>query len=1369
MTMMQSQAASQSESSSSSSSSSSSAQIQPSVASVHFKARCENLGHGEDVYMVPLEDSEVENEDAAADGDANANSNEPIPPPSPMHRHKMIPLYTTAQSYPWYSTLSSLAMSVPVSPVSPVAATSAAPRGPGGRKLFSDAYRDAPATSREFRYRYAVFRAGVFYRWEHDDDENFVDTSNSEDAMTLENTSANRRHLEGADAAAALANDSDAMDLDPTTTTTTGGGEHHYSYHVLPIRFLHPGETYVVHDVLGKRKGQKPDIYHKRPLHHHSGGGHEYVGVAGSGAAKKEEEASSPAASSPPPAAVTPRTAGRKKVGFAPSPPTVHPLRARDQDDGSGGGGSSSSSSSASTSSASSSSPTRRSLGEAVQLNATDGLVVVSAFLPVVVHRDDATGVWTADWDFEALLSMQTHLRVTRVGVVKWKGWHGNYNSSSKTNNSNSSSNNTNDGPEPAAEESGVPINERHLVEECLRPFNCVPVWIDPMIFGEMYNGFCKGILWPVLHNVTSVYASHAAKDDADALHQQGGDGEISSSSNQQFSELCRDDVEQGPIHGGRGREKELWSAYNQVNRKFSEVVVQCFNEGDLVWIHGFHLLILPSYLTRRIPMAKIGIFLHTPFPSSEIFRTLWCREDLLRGMLNADQVGFHLFEYARHFLTCCRRLLGLNYGMIPDASGNGGYTLAIDTNGRHVAVTSIHAGIEPPVLHQILRHESVVREAASIRARHPGKTIFCSIDRLESLKGIPLKFLAMERFLKRCPEWIGRIVLIQVGITAWERGDDYIKTRDEVVEQVQRINAIWPGTIQFQETPDWRMRLQQRMALMKASDVVLVTPIRDGLNLIPLEFTVAHQDTLVPAVSQADGNRRRGLVILSEFASCTRVMRGALHVNPWKISEIAQAFQQALVMTDEERLKRVTCASEFVTRVTTQRWALAVMLDLKGVHKSVNPVQYSGAGLGLGFRLLGMDVGYESLNFKAVAKAYKMAKNRLILFDYGGTITSNENLDNLSRFRMVKTRSNHSEPTAEMIQTIQDLCDDKKNTVFCVSGKERHSLIKTLGHIPNLGLAAEHGMYISWPEPTAKNRRGGGGGLMFDKTKRKKKKKRRWDTLVPISDRTWRSLTMSIMEVYASRTHGSYIEETEMKVLWQYRDADLEFGYLQARELEDHLSNVLRNYPVDILHGGVEEGGYVEVRPKGVNKGVFAMKAICYWDKLRGDSGGSGGGQIDFALVLGDDHCDEPMLSVMRQVGQRVQGSGPELPMTMRLVDVSVCDPNVSSDAEIFTCTVGKKPSAASNYLQDVSEVEELLQALVKVSKNPNASKSMLDLMLESQHQIDEAAAFGSTTEPGGALMNESTSRLRTSAVAGSLGEFLGGIDDAEEDDMFF
>ena len=226
------------------------------------------------------------------------------------------------------------------------------------------------------------------------------------------------------------------------------------------------------------------------------------------------------------------------------------------------------------------------------------------------------------------------------------------------------------------------------------------------------------------------------------------------------------------------------------------------------------------------------------------------------------------------------------------------------------------------------------------------------------------------------------------------------------------------------------------------------------------------------------------------------------------------------------------------------------------------------------------------------------------------------------------------------MTSALAALAADKRNVVFVVSGKERHSLTMTLSHIPNLGLAAEHGFFVSWPTSNTA--------------------KRRWETIVPDRDRSWRSIAVNIMEVYTSRTHGSYIEETEMKVLWQYRDADTEFGFLQARELEDHLANVLRGFPVDILHSGVNEGGYVEVRPKGVNKGVLAMHVIQNYPSIATSS------KVDFALVLGDDHCDEPMLSVMRQIGRRAKSARrarrgedplPPVPATITLVDVSACD----------------------------------------------------------------------------------------------------------------
>lgn len=303
--------------------------------------------------------------------------------------------------------------------------------------------------------------------------------------------------------------------------------------------------------------------------------------------------------------------------------------------------------------------------------------------------------------------------------------------------------------------------------------------------------------------------------------------------------------------------------------------------------------------------------------------------------------------------------------------------------------------------------------------------------------------------------------------------------------------------------------------------------------------------------------------------------------------------------------------------------------------------------------------------------------------------------LDNLSRFQLVTKARKYGVPTPRMISTLQELCNDKRNMVFIVSGKERASLLETLNDISNLGLVAEHGMFISWPG----NFSGG---------------KRVWETLVSDQDSSWRHITISIMEVYKSRTHGSYIEETEMKVLWQYRDADPEFGYLQAKELEDHLSNVLRNYSVDILHGGIEEGGYVEVRPKGVNKGVAAihiLKHIRTFSTLQ---------KIDFGLILGDDHCDEPMLSVMRQVGRRKidarrahKGDSPlpPMPASVTQVDASLCDEYTSSNLEMFTCTVGKKPSAAANYLHDVDEVEDFLESLVKMSARDRKFYSSIDL----------------------------------------------------------
>ena len=377
--------------------------------------------------------------------------------------------------------------------------------------------------------------------------------------------------------------------------------------------------------------------------------------------------------------------------------------------------------------------------------------------------------------------------------------------------------------------------------------------------------------------------------------------------------------------------------------------------------------------------------------------------------------------------------------------------------------------------------------------------------------------------------------------------------------------------------------------------------------------------------------------------------------------------------------------------------------------------------------------------------------------------------MDRLQRFQFVKKSRPPSVPKDRLISTLKELCSDHRNVVFVVSGKERHSLTNTLSHIPNLGLAAEHGMFVSWPTSKV--------GV-----------KRSWDTLVPNTDRSWRSIAITIMEVYTSRTHGSYIEETEMKVLWQYRDADPEFGYLQSKELEDHLSNVLRGFAVDILHGGVEEGGYVEVRPKGVNKGVVSMHIIKNLQALGPK------GKLEFALVMGDDHCDEPMLSVMRQIGRRpaearLAKTGQHLaplPATIAQVDVSSCDEHLSSNMHCFTCTVGKKPSAAANYVNDVDDVHELLESLVKVSARTSVHTgfySVVDLKSMGGNPASPSPAIKTVLSMGqinsakhGPEPLVQVNQSRTQSVSMSLNEFLGmgpiesaTDEDDDEEDIFF
>lgn len=881
-------------------------------------------------------------------------------------------------------------------------------------------------------------------------------------------------------------------------------------------------------------------------------------------------------------------------------------------------------------------------------ISSQDGVVVVSYFLPVLVKKSDA-GIWSACWDEENILSLRTNHRVTWVGTVRYPG--------------------------------GVPTDEEDQVAQILMKMNCYPVFVKSDMKIKFYDNYCKRTLWPILHQIADVYSTTNSDRD-------------------------------------RKEENDCWFAFTTVTRLFRDRVVEVYQNGDLVWIHGFHLMLLPSFLRRLIPLAKIGIFFHTPFPSSEIWRTMNRREDLLRGLLGADHIGFHLYEYARHLLSTCRRLLGHSYEM--NASG----TLSINVDGRDIALTCMHVGIDQPSLLRALATSAFETQAMQWKKRWPGKVIFAALDRLERLKGIPLKLMGIERFLEANPQWEGKLAFPIIGISAKERQDDYLQTLYDTRLLVDRINKRH-GTpndpvVYFEERADGSMSVIERLSFFASADVLIIASPRDGLNRTPMEFTIARkawgeyvekQGLTELAQVPGAGLPSQGLLIISEFVSSARVMRGGLMINPWGQNDLVNALRRCLEMNPTERADRMRRNVEFSTRLTTANWATHVLHDLKIVEKSEDHTEYSALGLGMGFRVMGVKSGFKSADTKNITKAYRTARKRLILLDWGGTLVAeSEKVDRLQAYAVAQGHVSRSGPGTELLDILAGLSKDPKNCVFVVTGKDVLAVSEFFGEIVGLGLGAEHGFYYRWPSKensvsssTGNNPRG------------------TWQTMLSnTQNQNWKEPAQMVMNIFVNRTHGSYIEQKGNALIWQFSDTDPEFGYLQSKEIEEHLNAVLAEYPVEVIRGGGVNDGYIEVRPSGVSKGLFLAHVLASLRALENSSS-----KVDFVLAIGDDASDEPMFEELNRINQES-----ELQM------------------KAFGITVGKKPTQAEAYLDDVPAVLELLKNLTKSSDRDKRFFSTLDLTQKS------LALGGNDVKNGGNGNSSSNGGLNSGSLTRALSD---------------
>ncbi|KHN97185.1 trehalose-6-phosphate synthase 1 [Metarhizium album ARSEF 1941] len=396
------------------------------------------------------------------------------------------------------------------------------------------------------------------------------------------------------------------------------------------------------------------------------------------------------------------------------------------------------------------------------------------------------------------------------------------------------------------------------------------PVFIDDELADRHYNGFSNSILWPLFH-----------------YHP----GEIT------FDESA-------------------WAAYQEVNRLFAQTVIKDVQDGDLIWVHDYHLMLLPQMLREEISKTnnkvKIGFFLHTPFPSSEIYRILPVREALLRGLLDCDLIGFHTYDYARHFLSSCSRILGTH------TTPNG-----VDWNGRFVTIGAFPIGIDPDKFVEGLGKPAVQDRIATLTRKFEGVKLIVGVDRLDYIKGVPQKLHALEVFLTEHPEWIGKIVLVQVAVPSRQDVEEYQNLRAVVNELVGRINGKF-GTIEFMPIHflHQSVSFDELTALYAVSDVCLVSSTRDGMNLVSYEYIATQQ-------------ARHGVMILSEFTGAAQSLNGSIIVNPWNTEELANAIHDAVAMSPEQRAANYNKLQRYVFKYTSAWWGTSFVSEMTRLNSA--------------------------------------------------------------------------------------------------------------------------------------------------------------------------------------------------------------------------------------------------------------------------------------------------------------------------------------------------------------------------------------------------------------------------------------------------
>lgn len=495
-----------------------------------------------------------------------------------------------------------------------------------------------------------------------------------------------------------------------------------------------------------------------------------------------------------------------------------------------------------------------------------------------------------------------------------------------------------------------------------LHELKMAPVFLSKKDVEQFYEGFSNETLWPAFHYFTQYMVYN-------------------------------------PDH---------WEAYVRVNQKFCDAIVKKADPDDTIWVHDYQLMLLPQMLREILPDATIAFFQHIPFPSYEIIRMIPWRRELLEGVCGADLIGFHTYDDMRHFLSAVGRITGM--------SGESGY---IQAENRIINVDSFPMGIDYHKFAKQAKSRKTQNIVKDFREKVGDQTLLLTIDRLDYSKGIPQRIHVFDQLLKQHKELRGKVSMIMIVVPSRDRVQSYKELKEEIDLLVGRINSEY-------STLDWvpvhyfyrSFPFEELSAFYSMSDIALVTPLRDGMNLVCKEFVASKND-------------EKGVLILSEMAGASKELQDAILVNPNDRQGVVDAIYQALSMSEEEQKLRISTMQESLKKYDVFQWVKVFMDRIE--HVKAKQAE-----------LTSKDVDAKVMN--EIQSSFKKAKSPIFFLDYDGTLTG------------FKSNPQDAVPDAELKSLVKELSG--KAQVVIISGRDKDTLGKWFKG-QQIDMIAEHGVWV--------------------------------------------------------------------------------------------------------------------------------------------------------------------------------------------------------------------------------------------------------------------------------------------------------------------